>query len=75
MKAAFIFILVFLISSSFLDACASRPTTYSQKQRPSKLESEVRKPGIDYPVETEEFVVNEEKLRPMTLQIFGPLMK
>lgn len=34
-----------------------------------------RKPGTEYFIETEEFVVNEEKLRPMILEVFGPLIK
>lgn len=38
-------------------------------------EYNIRKPNVDYAVETEEFVTQEEKFRPMTLEIFGPLLK
>lgn len=38
-------------------------------------EDRIRKIGVDYPVETEEFILNEEKLRPITIQIFGHLIQ
>lgn len=38
-------------------------------------EYNIRKPNVDYAVETEEFVTQEEKFRPITLEIFGPLLK
>lgn len=36
---------------------------------------QIRKPNMEYAIETEEFVLNAEKLRPMALEIFGPLLK
>lgn len=38
------------------------------------LPEKIRKPGIDYPVETEDFVLQEEKFRPIVVEIFGPLL-
>lgn len=34
----------------------------------------IRQPGVEYAVETEEFVLQEAKLRPMVMEIFGPLL-
>lgn len=39
------------------------------------MQSKIRQPGVDYPVETEEFVLKEEKLRPQIIEIFSPLLK
>lgn len=36
---------------------------------------QIRKPGVEYPVETEEFLLQEPKLRPIIIEIFGPLLK
>lgn len=35
---------------------------------------QVRKPGVDYFIETEEFVLQEDKFRAQTMEIFGPLL-
>lgn len=35
----------------------------------------IRKPGIDYPVETEAFVLQETKFRPQVVEIFGHLLQ
>lgn len=35
---------------------------------------QVRKPGVDYFIETEEFVLQEDKFRIQTMEIFGPLV-
>lgn len=37
--------------------------------------NKVRQPGIDYPVETEDFHLKEIELIPQTYEIFGPLLK
>lgn len=36
--------------------------------------NKVRKPGTDYPVETEDFILQEAKIRPMIIEIFGSLI-
>lgn len=37
--------------------------------------NKIRQAGVDYPVETEEFVLQEDKYRPKIIEIFGPLAK
>lgn len=39
------------------------------------LPDNIRKPGVDYAIETEEFILNEPKVRTIALDIFGPLLK
>lgn len=34
----------------------------------------IRKPGVEYAVETEEFILQEPKMRALALEIFGPLL-
>lgn len=34
----------------------------------------IRQPGVEYATETEEFVLQEAKFRPMALEVFGPLL-
>lgn len=39
------------------------------------LPENIRKPGIDYAIQTEEYILDEAKVRPITLEVFGPLLR